>query len=137
MFGLQDIFKEATNPDVDNACLNSTGEWPSEDSADEDYDPETNCNNHSRTVTDESESSDACSSSGVYYTSDEASSYSNRPRNHYLDGTFGHIINEHFVDSGEAGDCDITNYRRQRRDVDYKKLHDVSTICLLLFGDIR
>ncbi|KAH7674694.1 Zinc finger RING/FYVE/PHD-type protein [Dioscorea alata] len=120
----EDIFKEATNPDADNACLNPTGEWPSEDSADEDYDPDTNCNNHSRTATDESESSDACSSSGVYYTSDEASSYSNRPRNHFLNGTFGHIINEHFVDSGEAGDCDITNYRRQRRDVDYKKLHD-------------
>lgn len=32
-------------------------------------------------------------------------------------------------DSGQSNECDIiTNYRRQRRDVDYIKLHDVSTM---------
>ncbi|KAJ0965587.1 hypothetical protein J5N97_026725 [Dioscorea zingiberensis] len=133
--GWEDVFREATNPDVDSAHLNPAGEWPSDDSEDEDYDPETNGNNGSRTVTEESESSDACSSSGICYSSDEASSYSNRSRNCSLDRTFCHIqykseINEHFVDSiiskdsGETGDLKITNHRRQRRDVDYKKLHD-------------
>lgn len=30
------------------------------------------------------------------------------------------------LDSDDAGDLDAMNFRRQRRDVDYRKLYDVS-----------
>lgn len=131
----EEIFKEATTgPDVENTYLNPAEEWPSEDSEDEDYNPEINENNNSRTGAEENMAGDSSSSSSIFCSSDEAMSYSESRHNNVNEISY-HV--EHrdrneadFVDSiintesGETNDCEIVNYRRQRRDVDYKKLHD-------------
>lgn len=67
-------------------------------------------------------SDDASSSSGLFWSSDEASSLSRSRKNDKLD-IVGSTIN---IDSDDTDNFEITNYRRQRRDVDYKRLHDVS-----------
>ncbi|KAL5977974.1 hypothetical protein ACLOJK_036997 [Asimina triloba] len=124
----QDIFKEAaTAPDGENTSVDPAEEWPSDDSEDEDYDPESNTGTGSRSQTDEDAlRDDASSSSSFFGSSDEASSPIN-----ILDGEFllksrrqdvdGSIVN---INSIDAYDCDIMSQRRQRKDVDYKKLYD-------------
>lgn len=84
---------------------------------------------------------DSSSSSSLFCSSDEAMSYSEsihtngygkscdvdqeeRNEANFVDS----IIN---TESGETNDCEIMNYQRQRRDVDYKKLHDVSATELM------
>ncbi|KAK1268461.1 hypothetical protein QJS04_geneDACA013956 [Acorus gramineus] len=119
----QDIFKESANySDEENTCLDAAEEWPSEDSQDDDYDPERNeesCNGAGTEgdATDES----ACSSS-FYWSSDEGSprvKFTNRnPSNASL---FDSMTSINFEDTS---DVEIMNCRRRRKDVDYKKLHD-------------
>ncbi|KAF3452738.1 hypothetical protein FNV43_RR03171 [Rhamnella rubrinervis] len=92
----QDVFKEeAAFPDGANALLNPDEEWPSDDSEDDDYNPERKEN--------------SCSISGAgsddNMSDDELSSNSS-------------------VASDESTDAEIICGRRQRRDVDYKKLYD-------------
>ncbi|KAG1331967.1 pathogenesis-related homeodomain protein [Cocos nucifera] len=131
----EDIFKEATtDPDVENTYLYPADDWPSEDSEDEDYNPEKNENSASRTGIEENMTGDSSSSSSLMCSSDETMSYSEsvhpngngkscdveqKARNeaNFVDS----IIN---AESGEINDCEIVTYLRQRRDVDYKKLHD-------------
>ncbi|XP_038983757.1 pathogenesis-related homeodomain protein-like [Phoenix dactylifera] len=131
----EDIFKEAaTGPDAGYTYLNHAEEWPSEDSEDEDYNPEINENSNSRTGVDENMAGDSSSSSSLFCSSDEAMSYSESRHNNGNGGSY-HVRHKDrnkadFVDSiinsesGETNDCEIMSYRRQRRDVDYKKLHD-------------
>ncbi|KAJ6854020.1 pathogenesis-related homeodomain protein isoform X1 [Iris pallida] len=96
----EEIFEEATTvPDTENTP--NPEEWPSEDSEDEDYCPDKTEHSNSKTGIEEIVSDDASSSSSLFCSSIDVS-----------------------IDSGEASDCEITNYRRQRRDVDYKKLYD-------------
>lgn len=104
----QDVFKEeAAFPDGANAFLNPDEEWPSDDSEDDDYNPE--------------RKEKSCSISGAgsddNMSDDELSSNSS-------------------VASDESTDAEIICGRRQRRDVDYKKLYDVSIKKFLKFGQL-
>ncbi|URE31350.1 Homeobox domain [Musa troglodytarum] len=134
VFHEHDIFKEATAcSDVENAGLNHAEVWPSEDSEDEDYNPETNENSNSRSGIEENMSNDS-SLSSLFSSSDGTISYSDSEHYSYLEKPFNIISrNKNRVDlfdsvdnydSGPSNECAITSYRRQRRDVDYKKLHD-------------
>lgn len=102
--------------------LDPAEEWPSDDSKDDDYDPETNEKKCSRSGIEESMSDDACSSSGLFWSSDEASSLSGS-RKYDKVNVAGSPIN---INSDDTDNLEVTSHRRQRRDVDYKKLHDVS-----------
>lgn len=117
----QDVFREATTPpDGENASLDPEEDWPSDDPEDDDYDPEINEKVCSRSGMEESMSDDASSSSGLFWSSDEASSLSGIKK-HDKANIFGSIIN---VNTDDTSDIEIMNGRRQRGDVDYKKLYD-------------
>ncbi|KAI4335360.1 hypothetical protein L6164_014012 [Bauhinia variegata] len=112
----QDVFKEeAAFPDGDTALLNPEEEWPSDDSEDDDYNPEKREDNHSISTED---------------TDDVASDdLSNSPCSWSLEGDFsvgkeatGHEAVNSCIDSDESGE--IACGRRQRKAVDYKKLYD-------------
>ncbi|KAL6191770.1 hypothetical protein ACLB2K_038159 [Fragaria x ananassa] len=92
----QDVFKEeAAFPDGGNLLLNPDEEWPSDESDDDDYNPDRNVNSCSvsREGSDDNASDDELST----------------------DGSIG---------SDESTDGDIVSGRRQRSSVDYKKLYD-------------
>lgn len=92
----QDVFKEeAAFPDGGNLLLNPDEEWPSDESDDDDYNPDRNVNSCSNSR----EGSDGNASD------DELST----------DGSIG---------SDESTDGDIVSGRRHRNSVDYKKLYD-------------
>lgn len=125
----------------ENASLNPEDEWPSDESDDDDYDPETNelsCS-FSRTSTEDDMADEASSSSSFFWTSDEEA-YLQSKRLFENDGSpkrgFYHSRNKgkdfdriNLVgSSAETTDHEIRSRRRQRRNVDYKKLHDVSII---------
>lgn len=95
----KDVFKEeAALPEDGNASLLPDDEWPSDDSEDDDYNPERieNSNSIGGAGTDDNMSEDEISSNSS-------------------------------VGSDESTDAEILHGRRQRRDVDYRKLYDVST----------
>ncbi|XVF47616.1 hypothetical protein PTKIN_Ptkin03bG0124200 [Pterospermum kingtungense] len=113
----QDIFKdEAAFPDDTIASLNPEEEWPSDDSEDDDYDPERRENSCSfsgaATRGDESDGTD--SSTSLSWSVD-GREFSGRCENHPLDSG---------ADSYETSDGEIICSRRRRRAVDYKKLYD-------------
>ncbi|KAK9124221.1 hypothetical protein Sjap_013823 [Stephania japonica] len=125
--GWQDVFREAaTMSDCENATIDPEDLWPSDDSEDDDYDPEKNEKSCSRSVTEENMSDDARSSVSLSYTSEEEASLHSEE---LVNGTIlkSYSINSdgavNDVDSGDFSN-DITNGRRQRRDIDYRKLHD-------------
>ncbi|KAL5549435.1 hypothetical protein UlMin_004666 [Ulmus minor] len=92
----EDVFKdEAAFPDGENASLNPDDLWPSDDSEDDDYNP------------DRQENSCSISGAGI---DDKASD----------DEFFSNISDG----SDESSDAEIISGRRQRRHVDYKKLYD-------------
>ncbi|CAL2225854.1 unnamed protein product [Prunus armeniaca] len=94
--GWQDVFKEeAAFPDGENSLLNPDEEWPSDDSEDDDYNPERNEN--------------SCSFS-MGGTEDNASD--------------DELSTDVSVGSDESTDGEVVSGRRQRRRVDYKKLYD-------------
>ncbi|KAK9269452.1 hypothetical protein L1049_001226 [Liquidambar formosana] len=124
----QDIFKEeAALPEGGGALSNPEEEWPSDDSEDDDYDPEKNeysCS-ISRADTEDSASDDASASSSLSWSFEEEvfSGYGRLEKR--SDGSKNnsvHSINS--VDSGDTTDREIIIGRRQRRAVDYKKLYD-------------
>ncbi|KAG6520875.1 hypothetical protein ZIOFF_017937 [Zingiber officinale] len=104
----EDIFKEAAAySDAENICPSPGHEWPSDDSGDEDYNPDINENTISHSDLE-------------YYSCHEEPFYAMRSKSKadQLDSL------DNF-DSGQSNECDIiAHYRRQRRDVDYIKLHD-------------
>ncbi|XP_043713927.1 pathogenesis-related homeodomain protein isoform X3 [Telopea speciosissima] len=132
----QDIFKEqAALVDGGIESLNQEEEWPSDDSEDDDYDPERNDKSCSCSGegTEENISDDASSSSILFWSSgDDVSLKSGRQVNDETpngDSPQGKNrsrgSDNDFIDSLTSVDSDeITGRRRQRRDVDYKKLHD-------------
>ncbi|KAJ4963656.1 hypothetical protein NE237_023595 [Protea cynaroides] len=137
----QDIFKEeAALVDGKIESLNQEEEWPSDDSADDDYDPERNNKSCSCSGegTEEHISDDASSSSILFSSSEDEDSLKpgrqvndEPPNGDFLQGKNRSRDSENdFVDSltnAESDDSniyEITGRRRQRRDVDYKKLHD-------------
>ncbi|KAK8919401.1 hypothetical protein KSP39_PZI021029 [Platanthera zijinensis] len=99
----EEIFKEAVaSSGTDGVCPNLVEDWPSDDPEDEDYCPESNCK---IAEFEENLAQDSCCSS------DSVSSF---------DASLNLIS---CIGPSESSD-EITNYRRQRRDVDYKKLYD-------------
>ncbi|KAM1087548.1 hypothetical protein ACFX2B_012913 [Malus domestica] len=94
--GWQDVFKEeATFPHGKNSLLNPDEEWPSDDSEDDDYNPERN------------ENSCSISRGG----SDDIASEEE-------------LSTDVSVGSDVSTDGEIVSSRRQKRSVDYKKLYD-------------
>ncbi|PON74145.1 Octamer-binding transcription factor [Parasponia andersonii] len=92
----EDVFEEeAALPEDGNASLHPDDEWPSDDSEDDDYNPERRENSCSigGAGTDDNESEDEFS-----FTSS--------------------------IGSDESMDAEIVYGRRQRREVDYRKLYD-------------
>ncbi|XP_077238486.1 pathogenesis related homeodomain protein A isoform X2 [Tasmannia lanceolata] len=111
----QDIFKEAAMAaDGENTSLDPAEEWPSEDSEDDDYDPERTDNGCNTIDIEENMSDDASSCSGLFWSCAEVSSLSGRSLNNVMKGE----------SSDNSNDGEITSSRRQRRDVDYKKMYD-------------
>ncbi|KAK1317825.1 hypothetical protein QJS10_CPA05g02418 [Acorus calamus] len=123
VFHEHDIFKEAANySDEENTCLDAAEEWPSEDSQDDDYDPERNEETRNGAGTEGDASDESACSSSFYWSSGEGSprvKFTNRnPGNANL---FDSMTSINFEDTS---DVEIMNCRRRRKDVDYKKLHD-------------
>ncbi|GLU10561.1 hypothetical protein SLE2022_273540 [Rubroshorea leprosula] len=122
----QDIFKEeAAFPDGSVTLLNTEEEWPSDDSEDDDYDPERRENSHgsSGAGTDNDASDDTGSSTSLSWSFDgEVFSGSGRCERKGLD------FENHSADSGvvsdETSDGEVLCGRRRRSAVDYKKLYD-------------
>ncbi|KDP41097.1 hypothetical protein JCGZ_03227 [Jatropha curcas] len=119
----QDIFKEATFPDGGSTLLNPEEEWPSDDSEDDDYDPERRENSISGAGTDNDACDDSSSATSLGWSSDgEVFSGS---RKWEIDNTdFRNQSIYSSLDSDETSDGEIMSGRRQRRAVDYKKLYD-------------
>ncbi|KAK2971633.1 hypothetical protein RJ640_003453 [Escallonia rubra] len=121
----QDIFKEeASLPEGGDALLNPEEEWPSDDSEDDDYDPEnfeSSCS-YSRAGSEANASNEESSSSSLYSLESEVFGEPGSLANIGKDPTSAEL----FVgaDTDETTDCEITNGRRQRGTVDYKKLYD-------------
>lgn len=102
------------------ASLNPEEEWPSDDSEDDDYDPERRENSCgiSGAALDGDDTDDTDSSTSLSWSVDgEDFSGSGRRENHSVDSG---------ADSYETSDGEIISGRRRRRAVDYKKLYDVS-----------
>ncbi|KAM7477863.1 hypothetical protein LguiA_026076 [Lonicera macranthoides] len=103
----QDIFKEEADlPDGGDALLHQEEEWPSDESDDDDYDPENfdnSCNQSRAESKDNASESESASSSSLCILE-------------------GDLFFE--ADSDETTDCEVLSGRRQRRAVDYKKLYD-------------
>ncbi|KAI3754717.1 hypothetical protein L1987_54506 [Smallanthus sonchifolius] len=127
----QDIFKvEATLPEGGDTILNQE-EWPSDDSGDDDYDPdriekqENSCSNSRVCSADESsdDDSDASGSYSLLSLDDEVLDDESCKliRNTDLESTSTDFIG---LDSGSGSDCEFVTGRRQRRSVDYRKLYD-------------
>ncbi|XP_028774099.1 pathogenesis-related homeodomain protein-like [Neltuma alba] len=116
----QDVFKEeASIPEGDISLLNPGEEWPSDDSDDDDYNPERREDSHNISADDiDGVAADDSSSSTSLWNSDDGCS----------PGTGKESIDHEFfsrnncVDSDESGE--IACGRRQRKAVDYKKLYD-------------
>ncbi|XP_042468961.1 pathogenesis-related homeodomain protein-like isoform X2 [Zingiber officinale] len=131
----EDIFKEAAAySDAENICPSPGHEWPSDDSGDEDYNPDINENSNSRSGIEENASDDSDSLSSLFCSSDRAISHSDLEYYSCHEEPFYAMRSKSKADqldsldnfdSGQSNECDIiAHYRRQRRDVDYIKLHD-------------
>ncbi|KAM7269708.1 hypothetical protein ACFE04_025205 [Oxalis oulophora] len=107
----QDIFREEA--DGGNSVLNQDEDWPSDDSADVDYNPDKNQNNNSITDDDDNASDGTSGSTSLSWSSDAImfSGYENLSLNRS-------------AESGETSEGEIIHGRRQRRAVDYNKLYD-------------
>ncbi|CAI0558003.1 unnamed protein product [Linum tenue] len=119
----QDLFEEdAAAPDGANT-LTLEEEWPSDDSEDENYDPERKENSMSGAGTDNDESDNASSSTSLGWSSDDEAISGSR-RWHVEGMGFRNQSIYSSLDSDESSDVEIMCGRRKRRAVDYRKLYD-------------
>ncbi|KAI3990302.1 hypothetical protein MKX01_037641 [Papaver californicum] len=138
----QDVFTEAATEPDENASLNPEDDWPSDESDDDDYDPERNemsCSISGKGTKD-GMADEASSSSSFLWTSDEDANLQSRsllehdgcPEGGFYQskhrGKNSDKINPSKMinnkNSDGSTDLEIRSRRRQRRDVDYRKLHD-------------
>ncbi|KAK7291864.1 hypothetical protein RIF29_07358 [Crotalaria pallida] len=113
----QDVFKEeAAMPDGDTALLNPEEEWPSDDSEDEDYNPERRKGNRTINTEGTDDASEDLSSSVSLSSSDSECSLVDEGVNHEC-----FAVNS-CIDSDESEEKACG--RRHRKAVDYKKLYD-------------
>ncbi|XP_061361750.1 pathogenesis-related homeodomain protein-like [Gastrolobium bilobum] len=114
----QDVFKEeAAIPDGDTGLLNPEEEWPSDDSEDDDYNPERGEDSHNINTkgTDDNASDDLSSSTSLCSSDGECSPVYEGVNHEYCS------VNSS-IDSDESEEKACG--RRQRKAVDYKKLYD-------------
>ncbi|CAI0427872.1 unnamed protein product [Linum tenue] len=117
----QDLFEEeAAAPDGGNILILEE-EWPSDDSEDENYDPERRENSMNGAGTDESDIASSSTSLG-WSSDDEAVSGSRRWDMEGKEFRNQSIYSS--LDSDESSDVEIMSGRRKRRAVDYRKLYD-------------
>ncbi|CAH9110319.1 unnamed protein product [Cuscuta europaea] len=123
----EDIFKEeaALPKDDGNSSLYHEHDWPSDDSEDDDYDPEKIENSSSKSTNNQESgvSDDGSSSSSLGSLEDEPFPLCGRQqkrirfRNQSVE-----VVGR--LDSNEMTDCKVINIPRQRTTVDYIKLND-------------
>lgn len=121
----QEVFKvEATLPDNGETVLNQE-DWPSDDSGDDDYDPdrvekhESGCSNSNSKHCSEGESSyDSDSNYSFMSLDDKLPDDDSRELKIPIPGREGNS------GSGSGSDFELVSGRRQRRAVDYRKLYD-------------
>ncbi|KAL3332004.1 hypothetical protein AABB24_032564 [Solanum stoloniferum] len=121
----ENIFKEeALLPEGEESLLCPEQDWPSDDSEDDDYDPEKVANSHSSTDSFESgSSSEASSGSMLGSLEDELLALTGKLE----DGSGGKdYLSEQIAGSDyeETTDFDVLSGPRQRKAVDYIKLND-------------
>ncbi|CAA2938159.1 pathogenesis-related homeodomain isoform X1 [Olea europaea subsp. europaea] len=120
----QDVFKEeALLPDGGDSMLCPEQEWPSDDSEDDDYDPERIEPSCSDSMASSESDGSEYSSSFLGSLEDEPLSLSgrNEERRKECQDIYSELIG---VDSDENNDGEAVCGRRQRSTVDYLKLHD-------------
>ncbi|KAL8096099.1 hypothetical protein AgCh_037165 [Apium graveolens] len=117
----QDIFKEeAALPDGGGSILDPEQDFPSDDSEDDDFDPENseNCScSYSRAGSEDDSSGATSSSSSLCFPEGELFSGLEALEERTWKTNFG-------TDSNETSDCEILGGRRQRKEVNYQKLYD-------------
>lgn len=126
----QDIFiEEAALPEGGDSLQCPEHEWPSDDSEDDDYDPE-KIENISSGSTSNRESNDydgASSSTSLGSLEDELFAFTGRPEKSIgFENDSADFIA--MLDSDQTTDCEVLNGPRQRTSVDYIKLNDVSVL---------
>ncbi|XP_051131626.1 pathogenesis-related homeodomain protein [Andrographis paniculata] len=124
--GWEDVFKEeAALPDDGNLMLCPEGEWPSDDSEDDDYDPDriehSGSDNDNKYVSD-SNAAD-CSSSYSGSLDDETILATGRV-DVGSNRSVGNSLDINGVDSDDINNGEVISQPRQRAAVDYIKLHD-------------
>ncbi|QCD80339.1 remodeling and spacing factor 1 [Vigna unguiculata] len=113
----QDVFKEeAAIPDGETTLRNPEEEWPSDDSEDDDYDPERKEDSHNINMegSNDSASDDLSSSTSLCYSEDEHFPV------HGVSHEYLFVNTSIDSDESEGKACG----RRQRKAVDYKQLYD-------------
>lgn len=121
----QDIFKEeAALPDGEVAL--GEQEWPSDDSEDDDYDPDRveNCEKFTRIGSESDGSDDASSSTSLSSLDDEALSEPETLVARNKNRISSNIDSSVGVAMEDTSDCEVLSGPRQRRAVDYRKLYD-------------
>nr|GEU88187.1 pathogenesis-related homeodomain protein isoform X1 [Tanacetum cinerariifolium] len=125
----QEIFKvEATLPDDGDTILNQE-DWPSDESGDDDYDPdrvekrENSCSNDQVCSDGGSSNDDATSNYSLQSLEDEDLDDESLKLSITmgLESTSADVIGQ---GSGSGSDVDFMSGRRQRQSVDYRKLYD-------------
>lgn len=107
-------------------------DWPSDDSEDDDYDPEKVANSHSSTDSFESDSSSEASSGSMFGSlEDELLALTGKTE----DGIGGkdNLSEQIGSDYEETTDFEVISGPRQRKAVDYIKLNDVSTLVFISY----
>lgn len=108
--------------DGGGSILDPEQDFPSDDSEDDDFDPENseNCScSYSRTGSEDDASGATSSSSSLFFPGGELFSGLETVEERTWKTNFG-------ADSNETSDCEILGGRRQRKEVNYQKLYDVS-----------
>lgn len=126
----QEIFKdEAALSEGGGASQNPEQEWPSDDSEDDDYDPEKNENScsYGRAGSEADASDDASSSSSLWSLEDEVFSESAMPGKGGWNASFEASVG---TDCAGTTNHEILSGPRERRTVDYTKLYHVSILRL-------
>lgn len=126
----QDIFKEeAALPGGGDSLQCPEHEWPSDDSEDDDYDPEKIENSSSKSISnrESDDSDDASSSTSLGSLEDELFVFTGRPEESIgFENNSADIIA--MLDSDQTTDFEVLNGPRHRTSVDYIKLNDVSVL---------
>ncbi|XP_010541113.1 PREDICTED: pathogenesis-related homeodomain protein isoform X2 [Tarenaya hassleriana] len=120
----KDIFKEeAGHPNGSDGQLKNGEDWPSDDSEDDDYDPEMREQGSDMSGVGSGGDDGESISTSLSWSSGGVALSSGSGRWGLESDNISHAVG-HRVDSGETSNEDIVCGPRQRRAVDYRKLYD-------------